>query len=244
MKTLFNELLYKPLYNLLVGLMDILPHADIGFAVIILTLIVKFILFPLSKKAIKTQLILKEIEKPLKELREKYKDNPQQLAQKTLQMYRDNKLNPFAGIFLILIQLPVVIALYLVFARAGLPAINPDLLYSFVSVPASIQTTFLGFIDLVANKSWLVAILVFVTQSIQIRFSLPKQEDAQIGDSEFAQEFMKGLHFQMKYILPVITAVVSYSLISVVGLYWIVGNIFSTLQEIYFKKTLRNKTNN
>ncbi len=241
MKTLFNEILYRPLYNLLVGLMDILPHADIGFAVIILTLIVKFILYPLSKKAIKTQLILKEIEKPLKELREKHKDNPQELAQKTLQMYRDNNLNPFAGIFLILIQLPVVIALYLVFARAGLPTINPELLYSFVSVPASIQTTFLGFIDLVANKSWLIAILVFITQSIQIRFSLPKQDASNVSDNEFAQEFMKGLHFQMKYILPIITAVVSYTLISVVGLYWIVGNIFATLQEIYFKKTLRKK---
>lgn len=241
MKTLFNEILYRPLYNLLVWLMDILPHADIGFAVIILTLIVKFILYPLSKKAIKTQLILKEIEKPLKELREKHKDNPQELAQKTLQMYRDNNLNPFAGIFLILIQLPVVIALYLVFARAGLPTINPELLYSFVSVPASIQTTFLGFIDLVANKSWLIAILVFITQSVQIRFSLPKQDASNVSDNEFAQEFMKGLHFQMKYILPIITAVVSYTLISVVGLYWIVGNIFSTLQEIYFKKTLRKK---
>jgi YidC/Oxa1 family membrane protein insertase len=241
MKTLFTELLYRPLYNLLVGLMDILPHADIGFAVILLTLFVKFILFPLSKQAIKTQLILKEIEKPLKELKEKYKDNPQEQAQKTLQMYRDNKLNPFAGIFLVLIQLPVVIALYLVFARAGLPVINSELLYSFVSVPESIQTTFLGFINLVENKSWLVAILVFITQFIQIRFSLPKQDPSQAEGSEFAQEFMKGLHFQMKYILPIITAAVSYSLISVVGLYWIVGNIFATLQEIYFKKTLRKK---
>lgn len=241
MKTLFTELLYRPLYNLLVTLMDILPHADIGFAVILLTLFVKFILFPLSKQSIKTQLILKEIEQPLKELKEKYKDKPQEQAQKTLQMYKDNNLNPFAGIFLVLIQLPVVIALYLVFARAGLPTINPELLYSFVSIPESIQTTFLGFINLVENKSWLVAVLVFITQSVQIRFSLPKQDASKIEGSEFAQEFMRGLHFQMKYILPIITAAVSYSLISVVGLYWIVGNIFATLQEIYFRKTLKNK---
>ena len=243
MKALFFETIYRPLYNLLVGLIDILPHADIGFAVIILTLIVKFILFPLSKKSIQTQLRMKEIELPLKEIREKYKDNPQEQAQKTLQMYRDNKINPFAGIFLILIQLPIVITLYFVFARSGLPTINPDLLYSFVPTPESIQTTFLGFIDLVSSKSLLVAVLVLVTQAIQIRFSLPKKEDMPTSESEMAQEFMKGLQFQMKYVLPVITAVVSYSLISVVGLYWIVGNVFATLQEIYFRNTIKKKVN-
>lgn len=243
MKTLFNEILYKPLYNALVGIMDLLPVADIGFAVIILTIIVKIILLPLSKKAIQTQMQMRLIEKPLKELREKHKDNPQELAQKTMQMYRDNNLNPFAGIFLILIQLPVVIALYLIFARAGLPAINADLLYSFVPVPEAIGTMFLGFVDMVSNKSLLIASLVLITQSIQIRLSLPKEGEAPVGDSQFAQDFMKGLQFQMKYVLPIITAVVSYSLISVVGLYWIVGNIFASAQEIYFRKTIKNKTN-
>lgn len=242
MKTLFFETLYRPLYNILVGLIDILPHADIGFAVIILTLLVKVILFPLSKKSIQTQLVMKEIEKPLKEIREKYKDNPQEQAQKTMQMYRDSGINPFAGILLILIQLPIVISLYFVFARSGLPVINPELLYSFVPTPENIQTTFLGFVDLVSSKSLLVALLVLITQAIQIRFSLPKKEDMPTGESEMAKEFMKGLHFQMKYVLPVITAVVSYSLISVVGLYWIVGNVFATLQEIYFRRTIK-KTN-
>ena len=238
MKTIFIELLYKPLYNVLVFLMDIIPHADIGFAVIILTIIVKIILLPLSKKAIKTQLLMKDIEGPLKELREKYKDNPQELAYKTLDLYKEKGVNPFASIFLILIQIPVIIALYFVFAKAGLPSINNELLYSFVAFPSQIQTTFLGFINLIENKSILIAVFVLLTQSIQIRLSLPKQ-DSIPSDNQFAQEFMKGLHFQMKYILPVITAIASYSLISVVGLYWVVGNIFAIFQELYFKKTLK-----
>lgn len=238
MKTIFIEAFYKPLYNLLVGILDILPHADIGFAVIILTVIVKVILLPLSKKAIKTQLLMKEIEAPIKELREQYKDNPQELAHKTLDLYKQKGVNPFAGIFLVLIQLPVIIALYFVFAKAGLPSINSELLYSFVSYPTKIQTTFLGFIDLISNKSILIAVFVFITQSIQIRLALPNQNMPSSSDNQFAQEFMKGLHFQMKYILPFITTIAAYSLISVVGLYWIVGNIFAILQELYFKKTL------
>ncbi len=243
MKTLFFETLYRPLYNILVGLIDVLPNADIGFAVIILTILVKVALLPLSKKAIKTQLLMNEIEVPLKELRVKYKDNPQELGQKTLEMYRSIGVNPFASIFLILIQIPVILVLYFIFAQSGLPVINLNYLYSFVPVPGQIQTLFLGFIDLVSNKSLIIALLVLVTQSIQIRLSLPKQDSSTLPEGQFAQEFMKGLHFQMKYILPVITAVASYSFISVVGLYWIVGNIFAIAQEIYFKKTIKSKKN-
>ena len=244
MKTFFTELLYKPLYNALVGIMDLLPHADIALAVIILTIIVKVLLLPLSKKAIKTQLLMKELDVPMKELKEKYKDNPQEMAQQTFALYKEKGVNPFAGIFLILIQLPIVITLYFVFAQSGLPVINVDLLYSFVPTPQDIQTTLLGFIDLVANKSAIIAGLVFLTQSIQIRLALPAQSaNTPTSDNKFAQDFMKGLHFQMKYILPIITAVISYTLISVVGLYWIVGNIFAIAQEIYFKKTLKKENN-
>ncbi len=243
MKTLFFETLYRPLYNVLVGLIDVLPNADVGFAVIILTIIVKIVLFPLSKKAIKTQLMMKDLEPALKEIRLKYKDNPQELGQKTLALYRENGVNPFASLLLILVQIPVILVLYFIFANSGLPVINTGFLYSFVSVPTQIETMFLGFINLVANKSILIALLVLITQSIQIRLSLPKQDSSSLPEGQFAQEFMKGLHFQMKYILPVITAVASYSFISVVGLYWIVGNIFAIFQELYFKKTIKSKKN-
>lgn len=239
MKTIFTEILYKPLYNILVWLIDILPHADIGFAVIVLTIIVKVILFPLSKKAIKTQLLMKELEVPLKKIKEEYKENPQELAQQTFALYREKGVNPFAGIFLVLIQLPVIIALYMVFARTGLPVINSELLYSFIHSPESIQTTFLGFINLISNKSIIIALFVLITQSIQIRLSLPNQDTSSLPEGQFAQDFMKGLHFQMKFILPMITAIAAYSLISVVGLYWIVGNIFAIGQELYFRKTIK-----
>lgn len=239
MKTFFIETLYKPLYNILVWLIDILPHADIGFAVIVLTIIVKIILFPLSKKAITTQLLMKELEGPLKEIKEEYKENPQELAQKTFALYKEKGVNPFAGIFLVFLQLPVIIALYFVFAKAGLPMINQDLLYSFVVVPTNIQTVFLGFIDLVSNKSFVIAGLVLITQSIQIRLSLPPQNTNSLPESQFGQDFMKGLHFQMKFILPMITAVAAYSLVSVVGLYWIVSNIFAIAQELYFRRTIK-----
>jgi YidC/Oxa1 family membrane protein insertase len=239
MKLFFTETLYKPLYNALIGIMDILPVADIALATVILTVLVKVLLLPLSKKAIKTQLIMKELEAPLKEIKEKHKDNPQEMAHETLALYREKGVNPFAGIFLILIQLPIIITLYFVFANSGLPVINTDLLYSFVANPQDIKTTLFGIIDLVSNKSIIIAAFVLITQSIQIHLSLPKQAQNNTSpDNQFAHDLMKGLHFQMKYILPIITSVISYTLISVVGLYWIVGNIFAIAQEIYFKKTL------
>lgn len=240
MKAFFTETLYKPFYNGLIGIMDILPVADIAIATIILTVLVKILLLPLSKKAIKTQLIMKELEAPMKEIKEQYKDNPHEMAQHTLDLYREKGVNPFAGIFLVLIQLPIVITLYFVFANSGLPVINVDLLYSFVPTPQDIKTTLFGIVDLASNKSFIIAIFVLITQSIQIHLSLPKPvQNNSSSENKFTQDFMKGLHFQMKYILPIITSVISYTLISVVGLYWIVGNIFAIAQEIYFKKTIK-----
>ena len=147
MKELFNTLLFEPLYNALVFLIGIVPGADVGIAVILLTIFVKLILFPLSKKAVHTQIKMKVLQKPLEELKEKYKDNREELAKKMIALYQEHKLNPLSSIALIFIQLPVIFALYWVFLRGGLPEINQDLLYSFVQVPEMINMNFLGLIN-------------------------------------------------------------------------------------------------
>jgi YidC/Oxa1 family membrane protein insertase len=241
MKEFFTEILYKPLYNSLVGLIDIIPGGDIGLAVIILTLIVKFILFPLSAAAIRTKIQMKEVEGDLKEIKEKYKNDREQQGRKMLELYREKKINPFAGILVIFIQIPVIITLFLVF-KSGFPEINPELLYSFIPQPDSVGTNFLGFIDLAKNKNLLVALLVGVSQYYQMKVVLSdsnkKQDDKKPQTP--AEEMMKMMNFQMKFIMPIITSVISFSLITVVGIYWFVANIFAIGQEIYTKKKLKN----
>ena len=146
---LFNTTLYNPIYNLFVFLIDIIPGGDVGLAVIILTIIVKLVLFPVSLGAVKTQMKMKLIEPEIKKIQELYKDKKEELAKKTFEVYKKNKINPFSSIIILFIQIPVIFALYFAIWK-GLPVIKTEILYSFVKNPSQISMT--GFIGLQVNK--------------------------------------------------------------------------------------------
>ena len=111
MSFVYHIFFYDPLYKTLAFLLKILPLADIGLAVIILTITVRLILFPLSRKAVLTQMRMTELAPELEVIREKYKDKPEEQARKTLSLYQEKKVNPFSGIFVILIQIPIILDL-------------------------------------------------------------------------------------------------------------------------------------
>src|ERR1035437_811775 len=124
MSFIFHNFFYAPLYNGLILFINVIPFHDVGLAVILFTCIIKVIIFPLSQQSIKTQFEMKQIEPELNEIKLKYKDDKQVQAEKTMQLYKDKGINPFAGILLMLIQLPILIALYWVFLKGGLPTID------------------------------------------------------------------------------------------------------------------------
>lgn len=173
MSYIYNTFLYHPMYNAMVYLIGVLPGHDVGLAVIILTLVVKVVLFPLSKKSVVTQIKMKQLDPELKALQEKYKDNKQEMSQQLLNFYKKNNLNPFSGLFLLLLQLPIIIALYKVFYSGDIHVINTAILYSGVAVPAAINTMFLGVLDLAVKHSIFFAVLVGVSQFIQTKLVLP-----------------------------------------------------------------------
>jgi len=242
MKSLFNTFLFDPLYNTLVGFVDIIPGGDLGFAVILLTIVVKLILFPLSKKAVRTQIKMRDLQKPLEEIKKKFKDNREEQGRAMLQLYKDHNINPFSGIFLILIQLPVILALYWVILRGGFPEINEDILYSFIPKPDAINIEFLGFFNITEAKSVILALLAAVSQHFQARFSFPKQEKQEKKKSEkpsFQEDMMRGMQVQIKWVLPIFVFFISYGFISVVALYWTVSNLFAIGQELYIRETIK-----
>src|SRR5438309_2290440 len=108
----FTLIFSQPLYNGLIFLFDLIPWANAGFVIIIFTIVVKLILFPLSIKATYAQMEMKEIQKDLDRIKEKYKDDKEQQTLKTVELYKEKNINPFAGFFVLLIQLPIIIALY------------------------------------------------------------------------------------------------------------------------------------
>jgi membrane protein insertase Oxa1/YidC/SpoIIIJ len=99
----FHAVIYLPIYNALVYFVDVVPTHDIGIAVIIVTIIVRIILFPLAKRAIKSQVAMKAVAPEIEELKKKYKDKPEEQGRAMFALYRERKVNPFSGFLLLLL---------------------------------------------------------------------------------------------------------------------------------------------
>jgi YidC/Oxa1 family membrane protein insertase len=149
-----------------VALLAAIPFVDAGVAVILFTIIVKLILFPLSKKSVKTQLVMKDIQPEIDQIKEKCKGNKQEEAVKTMALYKEKGVNPFSGILLVILQIPIIFALYFIFLKGGLPKIDTSLLYSFVPIPATVNMNFLGLLD-ISKANAIAAILVGLSQFFQ-----------------------------------------------------------------------------
>jgi YidC/Oxa1 family membrane protein insertase len=236
----FHAVVYTPLYNALIGILSIGSWVDVGVAVIVLTLCVKTLLFPLSLKASRTQRAMKKIEEPMKEIREKYKDNREEQGRKLLELYREHNINPFSSIIVVFIQLPVILGLYFVFYKGGLPVVDTTLLYGFVHEPVQISMQFLGMVDM-AGKNAVLAVLAGLTQHYQAHISLPavgpRKENA-----TFQEDFARSMQTQIKYVLPVIIVFVAYVASAAVALYWITSNIFAIGQEMYVRRHFGDNT--
>ncbi len=231
---IWNAILYKPLLNILALLVSVIPGGDVGVAVIILTLIVKTALFPLSQKSIESQAKMNLLNPELSKIKNSGASKEEQ-AKQTFDLYKKYKTNPFSGCLLVLIQIPIIFALYYVFLR-GL-SFDAASLYSFVKTPGSISMNFLGIFDIGGTKILVLAILAGLSQFLQAYY-MPKP--APVVDNgkaaSFQDSFAKSMNMQMKYVFPFIVAFIAYSLSGAVALYWITSNIFAVGQQIYAKR--------
>jgi len=227
----WNLVLYQPLLNALAFLVSVTPGGDIGIAVIILTIIVKLILFPLSQKSIKNQAAMNMLAPELEKIK-KSSANKEEQARLTFELYKKHKTNPFSGCFLLLVQIPIIFALYYVFYKG----INFDngLLYYFIHVPAGMNMVFLGIID-ISKKSLILAILAGVSQYLQAHY-MPKPAISSATSGSFQDSFTKSMNMQMKYMFPFLMAFISYTS-GVIALYFITSNMFAVGQQIYVNKT-------
>lgn len=237
MLELFNTLIFVPLYNALVFLISVVPYADVGIAVILLTISVKLVLFPLAQKASREQARMRELAPELDAVKEEHKDDKQKQTLEVMALYKKHNIRPFLSLLVVLIQIPVIFGLYWVFFRGGLPEINMDFLYAFVSAPSSVNMDFLGLIDM-AGRSIVLALLAGGTQYIHSLFVLPTPKPK--GDNPTLKEDLAhSFHLQMKYVMPIIVIVVSYTISSAIALYWATSNIFAIGQELFVRYRLR-----
>lgn len=212
-----------------------------GFAIILLTIIVKFILFPLTKKSIKSQILMKRIEPEMKQIKKDF-PNKEEQAKKTFELYKKYGVNPFSGCLVVLLQLPVIFALYYVF-YTGLD-LSTGPIYSFIQTPSIINNNFLGLLD-IHSKSIVLALLAGVSQFIQGYLATPIKPKIEVVKNiknpepkTFQEQMSDSMQMNIKYFLPVFIAFIAYSISAAVALYWITSNIFTIAQEWYIRRQL------
>ena len=232
---IFNTILYQPLFNALIFFYNYLPGHDFGLAVIFLTLIIKIILFPSSMAAIKSQLALARLQPKIKQIQEKYKGDRVKQSQAMMEIYQKEKINPFSGCLPLLLQLPILIALYQVFLKGFSGEILQQNLYSFVSNPGVVVPTFLGVLNL-AQPNIYLAILAGVLQYFQIKLSTKQQ-----GRSKASKGSLGNIQNQMLYLFPVLAVFIIWKLGAVVGLYWVTTTFFAIGEQVFVAKKYHQK---
>jgi YidC/Oxa1 family membrane protein insertase len=242
-KAIFTSIVFQPLYNALIALYVIIP--DFGVAIVILTIIIRALLIPLSKKSIESQKKMQEIQPQIKEIQEKYKNDKQVQGQKIMAFYKEKKINPAAGCLPIIVQLIFLIALYRVFMLGLNGQESSELLYSFAKDPGQLNHISLGILDL-AKPHIPLAIIAAGLQFVQGKMMLQQRKNGekQKGQKEEKEpDFSTMMQQQMIYMGPVITLIIGIKFPSGLILYWIVTTIFMIVQQYLILKK-EGKENN
>jgi len=236
----FNTILYQPLFNALIFLYQFLPGKDFGVAVIVLTIIIRIILYPLMLKSIKSQKMLSELQPKIQEIQQKYKNDKEQQTKEMMALYKKEKLNPFSGCLPLLIQLPILIALYRVLLNVLKPG-SLSVLYPFIENPGTINSLFFGVLNL-AKASPILAGLAglsqFLYSKLMMKYSPPTPQPSQ---QKGAMDIQKMIGKQTTYIFPFMIVIFGLSVPAGLTLYWIAFSLLSMGRDYYLFKKLYGK---
>ncbi|MEK7160621.1 MAG: YidC/Oxa1 family membrane protein insertase [Patescibacteria group bacterium] len=237
----FNEFFYQPLFNGLIFLYNLLPWPDLGLTIILATILIRLALYPLNQKAIVSQKALAELQPQMKEIQEKHKNNKTEQSQALMAFYKEKGVNPASGCLPLLIQLPILFALYKVF-MAMTNGGSLDLLYPFISRPEHINTVFLGILDL-TKANTLLAVLAGAATYWQSKITVGAQtKSVSGGKADFGTMMSK----QMLYFMPLFTVFIAWRLPAGLTLYWVAVTLLGIGQQyLVFKKNdpTTNKSN-
>ncbi|MCR4279074.1 MAG: YidC/Oxa1 family membrane protein insertase [bacterium] len=239
--SIFTTLLIQPILNFLVWLYNVVPGNDLGLAIIILTVVVKVVLYPLTMAQIKQQRSMQELQPKIDEVRARLKEDKEGQAKELMELYKKEKVNPASSCLPLLIQLPIFIGLYRALVD-GLKSQGLHLLYPFIPNPGTIDTITAFGIDL-AVPSILLAVLAGAVQFVQSRQILKKPSSAtpppaDVAKTEGAKDegMAAMMNKQMSYIMPVVTIFIGISLPGGLTLYWFIMSLLTVAQQAVFLK--------
>lgn len=204
---LFEILFTQPIFNLLLFLYGIIPGQDLGIAVIVFTVIIRLLMWPLLKKQLHQSKVMRELQPQLAQLKKKAKGNKQLEAQMMMELHKEKGVSPFGSIGLLLVQIPFFIALYsavdiIANQRDQIPRFTYDFLNSIPGVsaitsnPDALRETFLGFVDLTKtalnSTGWAAVLLVVIAVATAIiQFYQSKQLMPQPKDGKRLRDLLK-----------------------------------------------------
>jgi YidC/Oxa1 family membrane protein insertase len=232
MSFLYNAIFYNPLLNILVVFYNSISFQSLGLAIIFLTVFIRIILFPLFEKSARYQIIMQRLQPEVKKLQDKYKDDKAKQTEVLMALYKENKTNPFSGFLFLILQLPILIALYQIFFNI----LKPDVfqaLYSFVDAPGALNTNFLGLINLAVPNTIMVG-LSAIGQYFQVKTALPKH------DEHYQLSSQEKMNRNMAFIAPLVTLFIFMKLPAAISLYWLTTSLFSIIQQEIIQRKLKN----
>ncbi|MEA3272568.1 MAG: YidC/Oxa1 family membrane protein insertase [Patescibacteria group bacterium] len=238
---LFNTIFYEPIFNTLVWLYNVVPGYDIGVAIIILTIILKILLFPLNLQSLRSQKAMQDIQPKINEIKKRLKDKKDEMSKAIMQLYRSEKVNPFSSCLPLLIQLPFLIALYRVLLKA-LNSEGFEVLYPFIVNPGQINPIAFGFVNLAEPHNIPLALLAGVAQFFQGKMMITSSphKEAKKDPGSKDEAMLGSMNKQMLYFMPAITVFIGYSLPGGLILYWFVMNLLTIVQQWFFLKKKHN----
>ncbi len=234
----FDVILVQPLVNLLVLFYSVLPIHDFGLAIILVTIVIRGVLWPLQGQTLRSQKALNKLQPEIKKISEKYKNDPKKVQELTLELYKEKEVNPLSSCLPSLIQLPLLFALFYAlikfkdpnFLKLTDPANGlPAFLYTWVkdlgfvknALVGTFQTSLLGLVDL-SKANVVLAVLAGGTQFLQTKLMTPKHQES--GQAAQTMKFML-------YMFPALTIFIGLSLPAALPLYWTVTSAAAALQQ-------------
>jgi YidC/Oxa1 family membrane protein insertase len=256
---MFTTIIIQPIFNLLVLIYALIPGHNFGLAIIIFTIIVRLLMWPLVKKQLHHAKALRELQPELKKIKAAAKGDRQKESQLTMELYKEKEINPFASLGIVLVQLPILIGLYI-----GLRKIidHPQAIIDF-SYPAlhhlswmkelsknihQFDNTLFGVVDLTRKAAgplyWPALLIAFasaIAQFLQARQLMPKSaesrslrqilREAGAGKTSDQQEVNAAVGQTTQYLIPFLVFIFALQLPAALPLYWLTSSVVAYWQQ-------------
>ncbi len=260
---MFDELIVKPIFNALMLLYSIIPGGDFGVAIILFTIFIRILIYPLVRKQLHQTKLMRKMQPEIAKIKKEAKGNKQLEATMQMELYKRHGISPFQSIFILLIQLPIFIGLYHViqiivlhrnevakFAYAPLEQLEP--IKKIIENPENFNHTMLGFIDLTktafSNGTVNIVLLALALISAITQYIMSKQTMPTTGTPKRFREIMKeaaegkqsdpadmsaAMMRNMVKIMPIMMFFIMVNLPGALALYYTVSNLVATAQQHY-----------